>query len=702
MSLTVALQTATSGLQAAQAGLSAISDNIANVNTPGYVRKTITQQQLVVDGRGAGVDVTGVKRVTDQYLQTASLTAGADSSRYSIYSQYLDNAQSLFGDPAGASYFFNLPDQISAEFATSANDPSSTLLRSQALNSVGNFLSQADRINSQITALGTTVDGKVKDDVNQVNSLLSQIDKLNTDISRAKITGGDSTGSENIQSQMLNQLSTLMNVRVAARSQGGVDIRSTEGVLLVGNGASTITYNQTGNTPGYITATTPGASAGPQVITLASGEIRGLLDLRNTKLPGLSDQLGEFVSRTAQQLNAASNASTASPPPTSLTGRNTGLDLPTAVAGFAGATTVAIPSPSGVVQKTVAIDFTAGTMSVNGGLGAAFTPATFLAQLNAGLGASGTASFANGALSIAAAGGNGVAIDAGSAQKAGQGFSQFFGLNDLITSNGLATYDTGLKSTDPNGFTPGDTMTLRLSTPGGNPIRDVTITVPPAGSPTMGDLVNALNNNATGVGLYGSFSLDAQGGLSFTGVSPQNAQLSVVADTTQRGVGGPSISQLFGLGTTPRAARASSYQVASVMTANPTRLPFGTLNLGVAAGQPAITPGDGSGALALAHAGQSTTLFKTAGSLGNVMMTLTDYAAQFGGSIGRDAATADSQSASAAAVKTEADAKRGSIEGVNIDEELINLTTYQQAFSANARMIQATKDLFDVLANLIN
>ena len=41
------------------------------------------------------------------------------------------------------------------------------------------------------------------------------------------------------------------------------------------------------------------------------------------------------------------------------------------------------------------------------------------------------------------------------------------------------------------------------------------------------------------------------------------------------------------------------------------------------------------------------------------------------------------------------------MEGVNIDEELIHLTTYQQAYNANARMIQAAKDLFDILANII-
>jgi flagellar hook-associated protein 1 FlgK len=702
MSLTLSLQTASSGLQAAQAGLGAVSDNIANVNTAGYVRKKIIQQQLVVDGRGAGVDVSGVQRVTNQYLQSASMTAGSDSSRYAAYAQYLDNAQSLFGDPSAGDYFFNLPDTLSANFAAAADDPSSSLLRSQAVNTLGNFLSQANRINTQVGALSKTVDGQISDDVTQINGLLTQIDKLNTDIARAKINGSDSTGSENIQSQLLNQLSGLMNVRVSARAQGGVDIRSTEGIGLVGNGASTLTYNSSATTPGYITATTPGAATAPTPITLSSGELRGLLDLRNIKLPGLSDQMGEFIARSAQQLNAASNASTASPPPTTLSGRDTGLDLPTAVSGFSGVSTVAIVNGSGVVQKTVAIDFTAGTMSVNGGPGAAFTPTTFLAQLNAGLGASGSASFAGGALSITAAGANGVAIDPGASQKAGQSFSQFFGLNDVVTSTGVSTFDTGLSAGDANGFTPGDQMTLRLSTPGGNPIRDVVITVPPAGSPLMSDLVNTLNNNATGVGLYGSFALDAQGGLTFTPTAPQNAQLSVVSDNTQRGPGGPSISALFGIGVAARSARAGTFQVNPTVASNPTTLPFGTLNLGVAVGQPAITPGDGSGALRLAGAGQTPALLKAAGSLGNVTMTLQDYAAQFGGSIGRDAATADSQSASATAVQTEADAKRASVEGVNIDEELISLTTYQQAYSANARMIQATKDLFDVLASIIN
>ena len=42
-----------------------------------------------------------------------------------------------------------------------------------------------------------------------------------------------------------------------------------------------------------------------------------------------------------------------------------------------------------------------------------------------------------------------------------------------------------------------------------------------------------------------------------------------------------------------------------------------------------------------------------------------------------------------------------SVEGVNLDEELVRLTTYQQAFNASARMIQAAKELYDVLTNIV-
>jgi flagellar hook-associated protein 1 FlgK len=700
MSLNLSLRTAMTGLNAAQLGLRATSDNIANVNTTGYVRKTVNQSQLVVAGTGMGVEVSGLKRVTDQYLEAASQTAGAESSRWTAYSQYMDTAQGLFGDPSGDNYFFSRFDQVLSGFSAAANDPSSTLLRSQATANVQDFLSDAQRINGQLNAMSDTMDTRVSADVSRVNDLLGQIDSLNSEISRAKLVKQDSSGAENAQSQLINELTGIIGVKVTAREHGGVDIRSLEGVKLAGDGAATLTYNASSTTPGYISVMPADGVGRPTPIQVDSGEIRGLLDLRNTKLPQMTDQLGEFVERAVEALNDAHNASTAVPAPQTLTGRDTGLDIGTAASGFTGKATIDVLDSSGATMRQVTVDFDNNQLLVNGSPAGPFSAGSFASDLNAAMGGMATVSFTNGKLSISATtAGQGIGINEGDSAKAGRGFSAYFGLNDLVTSSGPGTYDTGLDAASPNGFTPGQTITLRLSQPDGKPLRDVTVAVPAGG--TMGDLVNALNGNTNGVGLFGQFTLDAKGRLSFASAPPSNAALSVVQDNTQRGAGGPSMSELFGLGAGERSTRANAYQVSASIAADPSKLAFSQLDVTAGLGQKATRPGDATGALALAAAGDASLGFGQAGAMGAVSMTVSRYASEFAGTIGRDASDAASRKDSADAVKSAADDRLQSVESVNLDEELVNLTTYQQAFNASARMIQATKELFDVLSNLI-
>jgi flagellar hook-associated protein 1 FlgK len=68
VSLTAALASAVSGLNVAQRALSVTANNAANANTDGYSRKIVSQQGLVVGNRGAGVEVTEVARLTDDFL----------------------------------------------------------------------------------------------------------------------------------------------------------------------------------------------------------------------------------------------------------------------------------------------------------------------------------------------------------------------------------------------------------------------------------------------------------------------------------------------------------------------------------------------------------------------------------------------------------------------------------------------------------
>jgi len=708
MSLNTILNVATSGMMAAQTGLRVVSDNVANINTAGYVRKTIAQSNLVSNGMGVGVNIDAIKRATDKFMAAASLNGAADSGRTGAIATAMDNAQKLFGDPSSKTNFFATLDDVYAAFSMAVDDPSSTLLRASAVTKLEDFLSESTRITASLSSQIKDTDNRIGADVDRVNDLLKQIDALNVDITRAKMSGADGTGSENVQAGLINELSTYMNIQVSDRANGGVMVRSAEGATLAGTGPATITYNQAGSADGYLTIVT--ANSGGQVMPfhVSNGEIQGLLELRNKELPNLSDQMGEFVSRTAEELNRASNAASAVPAPNSMVGRDTGLDPATAFANFTGKTTIVITDAANAIVQRVDIDFGpgpgAGTMTVNGAAGPAFTNTNFIAQLNTALGGAGGAGFANGRLNVSATaptGGVAIVDDAATpSNKVGKGFSQFFGLNDVIRSSGYAPYETGMVAGDPSGFTPGQTITLRVTDGAGGRLRDIKVAIP-TGTGSMQETLDALNSRTSGTGLYGVFALGSKGELTFTSNPGAPVSLSVVEDLTQRGADGPSLSQLFGVGMSERSTRAGLFKVDPAMHADPSKLPFAKLDLTVAAGVPALAVGDGRGALALAKSGDSTASFANAGDTAATKKSVLTYGADFSGSIARKAASAVSRKEAAESVKTEVDAQRQSQEGVNLDEELVNLTTYQQAFNASARLIQATKDMFDVLTGIL-
>jgi flagellar hook-associated protein 1 FlgK len=703
VSLNTILSAANTGLLTAQVGLRTVSDNIANANTPGYVRKIVTQTSLAAEGMGVGVDVASVRRVTDRYLQGASLGAAAAAGHASVVSDFLDSAQGLFGDPSNGTSFFSNYDSVLSAFSAAADNSASSLARSQALSSLQDFLSDATRITSSLSDLGKQADTRITADVDRVNTLLSQIDALNTDIARAKSVNADATGSENIQNNLINELSGLLDVTVGPKTAGGVILRAADGTVLAGQGAAVLTYQRNDTAQGYITVTPPGGNLQPQPAKIMSGEIQGLLDLRNRQLPGMSDQLGEFLSRAVQELNRAHNASSSVPAPQTLAGKNTGLDMATAVGGFSGTTNVAIVDANGAVQHQLAIDFTNGTMSLDGGGATTFNPATFDTDFNGVMSGIAQVSFANGAMTLSASvAGQGVAISddpTTPSLKAGQGFSQFFGLNDLVRASGFTTYDTGLTAADAHGFVPGGQVKFRIEDATGQRLRDVTVTIPAAAS--MASLVAALNDPATGVGLYGQFSLDANGALTYAGLNANGTSLSVVSDTSQRGVGGPSLTELFGIGPAERTTRASRFAIDASILQSPAKLALAHLDLTAAPGAAALVLGDGRGALALARSGDVQTAFSAAGDFAALTMSLTRYGSEFGGDIGRKSAAADTAKTAADSVQSEADQRRASVEGVNLDEELVNMTTYQQAFNASARVIQAAKDMYDTLITMM-
>lgn len=704
MSLNAIMNTATSGLATAQTQLRVVSDNVSNVNTPGYVRKIADQVTLTSQGMGAGVEVARIRLATDRFLQAASLNAGAEAARQGVRYELYDRIQSLFGDPGGTSGFFSQVDGVFAAFSASAEDPTSSPRRQDALFRTQALFDEAGRIGEQIQAVREDADGRIQSAVEKANNLLQQIEGLNLEIARATVVNGDASGAETAQSALIGQLAELMDIRVTTRPVGGVSIRTGAGTLLAGEGAATLSYTRAGTVTSEtafneIWVTEPGGQKRSLLDNVVSGEIKGLVELRDVEAPATAERLAELVAHVADELNRAHNANSAVPAPNSLTGRNVGQTFESAIAGFSGQTSVAITNAAGVVQSRADIVFSGATMTVNG---VAATPATFLTVLNAQLGGAATASFADGKLSLTASSGNGVAIaddPTTPSAKAGRAFSHYFGLNDLISTDRPAFYETGMTVASPHGFTAGEALSFRFTGESGSKLRDIQVAVPAGG--TVGDLITALNDPATGVGRFGSFALGADGSLSFTGYGNPPPTMSVLEDTTIQVPSGVSVTELFGIGGGVRASRADGFSLRTDIRQSPARLALAQLNLSAAVGASALSPGDGRGALLLADAGERAATFAAAGGSSGGSISVSRYASELSGEIGGKAAAAKNRNDTATALATEASARQTAYEGVNLDEELVLMTTYQQAFNASARLIQAAKDMYDTLLGMI-
>jgi flagellar hook-associated protein 1 FlgK len=81
--------------------------------------------------------------------------------------------------------------------------------------------------------------------------------------------------------------------------------------------------------------------------------------------------------------------------------------------------------------------------------------------------------------------------------------------------------------------------------------------------------------------------------------------------------------------------------------------------------------------------------------------TVSDYSSTVSGQIATSSAAAQTTQTNADATLSEATTQRSSVEGVNMDQELINLTTYQQAYNASARLITAAQNMMDTLLQTV-
>lgn len=239
MSMTGALNSAISGLNAVTTATGLVSENIANALTPGYGTRSITLSSSTV---GPGVQVHGVDRISDPVLVANRRAADATHANASVQADFWSRFESLVGqpdDPGSISAGIGRFEQ-SLILATSSPDQFGRLndvvvqanLLTSALNSASEGL--RDMRSAADQTIGLMVD--------DLNTSLSQLEELNTQIASVEIAGGNSASLQDQRQVVIDEINVLVPVTVVPREHGKVALYTDGGAILIDGPAAEIGF----------------------------------------------------------------------------------------------------------------------------------------------------------------------------------------------------------------------------------------------------------------------------------------------------------------------------------------------------------------------------------------------------------------------------------------------------------------------------
>lgn len=727
MALLGSISSSLSGMKVAQAQLEIVSNNIANVDTEGYTRKTASQSALVAAGSTMGVKLGNTQRTVDEGLLKSFLSSNALTSSLSTQYEYMSRLDNLMGSTeAGNSVAANV-SMLQSAFETFSTNVTSAAARYSLLSEAQNLTSKLNYLSSNIQTLRGDADMEINDSVGNINSLLNSIKELNTDIVKYTVLNRD--GVANLQDQRdtaLRELSTYLDITYYTRDSGEVVIQTTSGVMLLDNEVHELSHSalaQVGADNSYDSGNIQGIYVDGKDVTkeLRGGSIGGLIEIRDETLPSLQSQLDELAYVLYNQINTVHNQGTAYPSmPSELTGSAT----------FIG------NSATGEYNQSIRIDegdvrfiiFDAegnqvATTSLAGGIG--FKKGTLSGMMTAlqdwmrspdGGKLDNAEVYMNGNGHLVISTGDSdytisimdeVSSTPGSGQENAtisfdvngdgiydtteKGFADFFGLNDFFTTSKTDyIYDSKvISATASVGVNAPTTWSFSDSVNGLN-YGSITITR----SMTMQDIADQINNNPD-LNTHLKASLVSNGdGYMLRIESLEGAQLEI-AET----VGGGVLEKLDMQ--TSNCGYAAVIGVRDDICENANLIAAGTPDFDANKGAYVINGASNNIANQMAGAFTSTQAFKQSGDMAQTTTTISNYASTFVGNVASLTNTAQSSFEYQTALTEAISYKEAQTSGVDLDEELSQMIIFQQSYAACAQVFTASREVLDILLGLV-
>jgi flagellar hook-associated protein 1 FlgK len=310
------INSAMSGLSAAQAALNTTSNNISNYNVAGYSRQTavLSSQPSTLNGGnyyGNGVTISNVHREYDEFITGQLRSASALNSGITTQYNQISNIDDLMSSSSNSlsttlsDFFTNVQNVVS-----NANDPSA---RQTLLGKADGLVNQFKVTDQYLRNMDASINTSIASSVEQINSYASQIANLNTQIGKLQAAGAGADPNSLLDQRdaLVGKLNDLVGVSVS-QQDGSYIVSMSNGLALV-NGADTrqlvamtASNDPTRTTVGYVDKTAGNVEIPESLVS--TGSLGGLLKFRTEDLDPARNKLNQLALNFADSFNTQHKA----------------------------------------------------------------------------------------------------------------------------------------------------------------------------------------------------------------------------------------------------------------------------------------------------------------------------------------------------------------------------------------------------------
>jgi flagellar hook-associated protein 1 FlgK len=309
MGISSIMDIAKGALFAQQTALQVISNNVANVNTEGYMRQTAVLDesesiQTAFGQLGNGVTVRKVMAIYDKYLEASVAKENNATEEWKTYESYFGRIESVLNEDntsltANITKFFNA-------WQTLSTDPTSNTARTNVGIEGENVTRSIRNIYGELGSIQTEANNNVRQTVDEINGILQSIAQLNAKIYES-IGGSNDATVVSQMTQLVKELSGIINIQTFTDQNGGLAIMTSDGKLLVDRGIVNELGAEIPATGDFYRVVWNGSSSASMDITdsikSGSGSLKSFIDIRDNQIPKFMTTINDLAKSLITEVN---------------------------------------------------------------------------------------------------------------------------------------------------------------------------------------------------------------------------------------------------------------------------------------------------------------------------------------------------------------------------------------------------------------